>query len=297
MTYLLQRTIIDAFIFAFPERIHAIYIQGSYADDINVSTSDIDLLIVFKDSFQQNEQQYAESLARQCIATNAIELDIELVDEQSLIAGISPTFKYGSQLLFGEDIRDTFPLVSLIEWTRDRMHSSLWRTAHLFGRSGNVSYPLDYPDPHSEVYGYDARLVGLPDGREVHCTRDLIRLVGWSATAILAYKAGVYVARKSECHTLYQVHFQDEWGQLLQDIYELCRGKWNYLIPEDEDERRILRNICERTLMFENHFLSIYKEFVIEELNGEDEQGRLEALQVLRKVNYRDDDVYNCIKA
>lgn len=294
MNHLLQPKILNSFISTFPERIRAIYIQGSYADDTKVSTSDIDLLIVFKDSFQRNEQQYAESLTRQCIATNAIELDIELVDEQSLIAGISPTFKYGSQLLSGEDIRDTFPLVSLIEWTRDRMHSSLWRTRHLFGRSGNVSYPLDYPDPHSEFYGYDARLLRLPDGREVHCTRDLIRLVGWSATAILAYKAGVYVARKSECHTLYKAHFDDEWGQLLQDIYELCRGKWNYLIPEDEDERLVLRRICERTLMFENHFLRIYKEFVIEELSGNDEQGRLEAMQVLQRVNYRDDDVFAC---
>ncbi len=216
-----------------------------------------------------------------------------MVDEQSLVEGISPTFKYGSRLLSGEDIRDKFPLVSLNAWTRDRMHSSLWRTAHLFHRSGSISYPLDYPDSQGKFYGYDARLLKLPDGREVHCTRDLIRLVGWSATAILAYKAKVYVARKSECHTLYKAHFDDEWGQLVQDIYELCRGKWNYLIPEDEDERRVLRRICERTLMFENHFLRIYKEFMIKELDGNDEQGRQEAMQVLQRVNYRDDDVRN----
>ncbi|HCI80825.1 MAG TPA: hypothetical protein DHW02_14165 [Ktedonobacter sp.] len=284
---------IDTFISTFPERIRAAYIQGSYADNSNVNTSDIDLLIIFKGNFQQEEQQQSELLAKQCIAESAIELDIELVDEQSLVGGISPTFKYGSRLVYGEDIRDRFPLVSLIEWTRDRMHSSLWRTGHLFGRSGSVSYPLDYPDPQGEFYGYDARLLKLPHGREVHCTRDLIRLVGWSATAILAYKAKVYVARKSECHTLYKAHFDDEWGQLVQDIYELCRGKWNYLIPEDEDERRVLRRICERTLMFENHFLRIYKEFMIKELDGNDEQGRQEAMQVLQRVNYRDDDVRN----
>lgn len=291
----MQQKIIDSFTSTFPDRIRAIYIQGSYADDTSVNTSDIDLLIVFKDCFQYDERQRAEMLIQQCIAENVIELDIEVADEQSLVDGLSPTFKYGSRLLWGEDIRDEFPLVSLKVWTRDRMHSSLWRTGHLFGRSGSVSYPLDYPDPQGEFYGYDARLLRLSDGREVRCTRDLIRLVGWSATGILAYKAGVYVARKSECHRLYQEHFQDEWGQLLQDIYELCRGKWNYLIPEDEDERRVLMHICERTLMFENHFLGIYKEFVLAELSADDEQGRLEAMKVLQWVDYRDDDVRNFI--
>lgn len=291
--YLLQHIIVDSFISAFPERIRAIYIQGSYADDTYIETSDIDLLIVFKGSFQHDEQRCAELLVQQCVAENTFELDIELVDEQSFVEGISPTFKYGSRLLSGEDIRDNFPLVSPKMWTRDRMHSSLWRTAHLFHRSGSISYPLNYPDPQGEFYGYDARLLRLPDGSEVHCTRDLIRLVGWSATAILAYKKGVYVARKGDCHTLYKAHFDDEWGQLVQDIYELCREKWNYLIPEDEDERRLLRNICERTLGFENHFLRIYKEFVIEELNGDDEQGRREVERVLRKVDYRDNDVCN----
>lgn len=272
-----QRKIVDSFTTTFPERIRAVYIQGSYADNTNVNTSDFDLLIVFKDSFQDGERQRAELLVQQCIAKSVVELDIELVDEQSLVDGISPTFKYGSRLIFGEDIRDTLPLMSFIEWTRDRMHSSMWRTAFLFNRSGIVTYPLDYPDPQGEFYGYDARLLRLPDGSEVHCTRDLIRLVGWSATAILAYKAGVYVARKSECHRLYQAHFHDEWGALLQDIYELCRGKWHYLLPVDENERLMLRHICERTLSFENHFLAIYKEFVLAELNGDDEQNSVGA--------------------
>lgn len=290
-------TVPDTFTTTFPEHIRAVYIQGSYADNSDVSTSDIDLLIVFKESFQDEEQQQAELLVEQCVTESVIELDIELVDEQSLIGGVSPTFKYGSRLIFGEDIRDKFPLLSLKEWTRDRMHSSLWRTAHLFNRSGVVSYPLDYPDPQGEFYGYDSRLLRLPDGSEVHCTRDLIRLVGWSATALLAYRAGVYVARKSDCHTLYQAHFHDEWGELLQDVYELCRGKWNYLLPEDEGERSVLRHLCERTLTFENHFLAIYKEFALSELCGDDERGRREVMQVLQRVDYRDDDVRNFVGA
>jgi hypothetical protein len=171
------------------------------------------------------------------------------------------------------------------------MHSSLWRTVHLCHRPAIIRYPLTYPDPQDEFYGYATRLIRLPDGQEVPCTRDLIRLVGWSATAIIAFKAGKYVASKSECHKLYRACFNDEWSRLLQDIYELCRGKWNYLIPEKQADRSILRNICERTLGFENHFLQIYKQFVLSELSSSDIKGVQDVLLVAQRIVYQDEEI------
>ena len=229
----LLQNIIKIFEAEFPQRIRAYYVEGSYADASSVTTSDLDVLLVYKESFKSDEAQKAEELARQCEAESMLELDIECVDEHSLAMGVSPTLKLGSSFIYGEDIRDTLSLIQIEEWTRDRMHSSLWRTVYLCNRPSVVRYPLTYPDPLGEFYGYDARMLRLPSGQEVHCTRDLIRLVGWSATAMIAFKAGRYVARKSECHKVYQACFNDEWDQLLQDIYELCRGKWNYLIPQN----------------------------------------------------------------
>ena len=285
------QNIIKMFEAYFPQCIRAYYIEGSYADASNVTTSDLDVLLVYKDRFHSEEVQKAEELARTCEAESTIELDIELVDEQSLANGVSPTLKLGSSFIYGEDILNMLSLVPIKEWTRDRMHSSLWRTVHLCNRPPIIRYPLTYPDPRGEFYGYDARMLRLPNGQEVHCTRDLIRLVGWSATAMIAFKAGRYVARKSECHKVYQACFDDEWGQLLQDIYELCRGKWNYLIPHDLKERKQLRAICERTLGFENHFLQVYKEFIHAELRGADMNGVLQALSVLRHIMYADKNI------
>jgi hypothetical protein len=99
------------------------------------------------------------------------------------------------------------------------------------------------------------------------------------------------VARKSECHRAYQECFHDEWGQLLQDIYVYCRGEWQYLIPVDPAERRQLQEICQRTLAFENHFLLIYKEFLLSELRAEDVEGKLYALWVLGQMVYQDKEV------
>ncbi len=290
------RNILEMFEAKFPERIRAYYVEGSYANASSVTTSDLDVLLIYKNKFHDGEAQKVEELANQLENESTIELDIEAVDEQSLTKGVSPTLKLGSSFLYGEDIRDSLSLMSLEEWTRDRMHSSLWRTVHLCNRPFLIRYPLTYPDQQGEFYGYDARMLRLPNGQEVHCTRDLIRLVGWSATAMIAFKAGRYVARKSECHKMYQACFDDKWGQLLQDIYELCRGQWNYLIPDDLKERKRLRAICERTLYFENHFLQVYKEFVLTELRSADTKVVRQALSVLQKIVYQDEEIFTAIR-
>ena len=288
---------ISLFETAFPGRIRGYYVEGSYANSYGVSSSDVDFVLVFKGHFVQGEQQRAEEIATYCATKTTIELDVEIVDEEKLLAGVWPTLKLASLLLYGEDIRPHFSLVSLAEWTRDRMHSSYWRTVKLFHRPLPLRYPLDYPDPMSEFYGYDLRKLRLSDGQEVPCTRDLIRLVGWSATALIACKAGKYVARKSECHILYKECFHDEWGQLLQDIYEYCRGQWNYIIPIDAQERRLLRSICERTLGFENHFLSLYKNFALAELRSPNGEAIRHALWVLREMPFQDAEIQGVIES
>ncbi len=281
----------------FPDRIHSYYIEGSYANNSGITTSDIDLLIVFKENFKNEQESIeAETFALHCAVPYSVELDVVLLSEHDLSRGASPNFKMGSILLYGQDLRSHVPLISLSEWTRDRMHSSCWRTTHLFNRKPVIAYPLDYPDPSAEFYGYDARKLRLPDGQEVNCTRDLIRLVGWSATALIVFKAGRYVARKSDCHKIYQECFQDEWGQFLQDIYEQCRGRWNYLIPKDGEERKMLRSLCRRTLAFENHFLNIYKQFLLSEFLHADEQALLHALWVLSKIFYQDREIEAAIR-
>jgi predicted nucleotidyltransferase len=289
--------IIELLNMRFPDRIHSYYIEGSYADNSCITTSDIDLLIVFKENFgNEQEKTEAEALALRSVTPYSVELDVMVLNEHGLSGGVSPNFKMGSTLLYGQDIRSQFPLISLTEWTRDRMHSSWWRTARLFKRGSVITYPLDYPNPSAEFYGYDARKLRLSNGQEVNCTRDLIRLVGWSATAIIAFKAGRYVARKSDCHKIYQECFHDEWGQLLQAIYEQCRGRWNYLIPEDSEERKMLRSLCQRTLAFESHFLSTYKEFLLLEFQHADEQALLQALWVLGEIVFQDGEVKDALR-
>jgi hypothetical protein len=265
----LLRDLVAAFDSVFFGRIVGYYLLGSYADGTRLATSDLDLTVVFRDAFlSAGERAAAAQFCAEWTARAPVELDFEVEDEASLRQGTSPTLKLGSALLAGEDVRDTLPLVPRDEWTRDRMHTSYWRIIKLFGRPTPVTLPLTYPDASAEFYGYTARLTRLPDDSRVPGTRDLIRSVGWAATALIAWRAGQYVARKRDCYTLYERHIGGAHAALIRDVYKWCRDAWSCLIPVEPSERAHLRDICARTVTFENDFLRAYLAFLRQELAG-----------------------------
>jgi hypothetical protein len=283
------RTAIAHFESTFPQRVHSCYVIGSYAERAGVPTSDVDLTIIFKGAFVSAEERaQAPTVAKDCAASSAIELDVEVEEEAQVRQGASPMLKLASLHVYGADLRASVPLLPLGIWTRDRMHSSYWRIVRLFARPMPVRYPLAYPDPSAEFLGYDRRTIRLPDGSEVPSTRDLIRSVGWAATALIAWKAGRYVARKSDVHQIYGAAVGQDWAPLLEDIHRLCRERWHYRIPDAPSERAQLRAICERTLGFENAFLAQYREYLLAELHGADDAGQRQALWVLSRLPLTD---------
>ncbi|HET9109217.1 MAG TPA: hypothetical protein VFN78_00185 [Ktedonobacterales bacterium] len=285
------RDVVGAYERAFPGRVRGYYALGSFADASAIATSDLDITIVFKGSLSAGERASAQRLGADCARRSSIELDVEIKDELTLARGASPNFKLGSALIAGEDIRGRIPLVSLTEWTRDRMHSSWWRVARLFARPPIIALPLDYPEPADQFRGYTRRTVRLASGAEAPSTRDLIRLTGWAATALLALQCGSYVTRKSEVHRLYRERIGGDWAQLIEEIYTLCRARWGYLVPGDPDERARLRDLCDRTLAFERSFVSTYRAYLLNELQGSDVEGVRFAAEVMNRAPLRDDAV------
>lgn len=286
------RGVVAIFEVTFPSRLRACYVNGSFGDGTGLATSDLDLTIVLKDHFlDATEKARAEALCVACAEISAVELDVSVSDEAELRRGVWPQFKFGARLVYGEECREAAPLIPLDQWTRDRMHTSYWRVAGLFARPNVVRPPLDFPNSAAEFLGYTCRTLRLPSGGEVPCTRDLIRHTGWAATALIAWKAGQYVVRKRDCHRMYRELIGGEHAELLDDIYTHCRQRWQYLIPDAPDERRRLRSICERTLAFENHFISLYKDYLLAVLGGADAEGRRAALAVLDRLPFVDAEI------
>lgn len=201
------RGIIGIYEAVFPGRVRGYYLEGGYADGVGIATSDIDLEIVFKDELQEDERSKAPQIGESCALLSAVELDCSITDEKELSSGVVPIFKK-SVPIYGEDVRGKFPLMSLDKWTTSRMHAAYWLTINIYHRPESAIYPLTYPDPDGEFYGYDNRTLRLPDGSEVNCTRNLVRTTGWIASALLAYKAGKMLATKRECFQLHHEHLE-----------------------------------------------------------------------------------------
>src|SRR5260370_13133050 len=88
----------------FPGQIAAYYIEGSYADQTFLTTSDIDLVIIFRSRFADAD---ARHMAEQTWTSNQVstqEVDITVVDEDSLREGVRPNLKLGGRLIYGQDV-------------------------------------------------------------------------------------------------------------------------------------------------------------------------------------------------
>lgn len=264
------RGVIGIFESVFPNRIRGYYLKGSYTDGTAVPASDIDVDILFVDSFLSGEEhEKAQQTSEYCSLISPIDLELNLYGEGQALRRGFPELKFASILLYGEDIRDKLVLIPLEWWQRSLMHVPYRFFSRIRGNPEYLRFPLDYPDPQKEFYGYDTREVRVADNSRHPGTKEIINCVGKSALAIIALKANVYVNDKNDCLKQYRIRINDEWTDLIQDVYAKCRRTWAYCVPEDTEDRKQLINICERTLAFENYFLSLYKDFLLAELTNE----------------------------
>ena len=85
---------------------------------------------------------------------------------------------------------------------------------------------------------------------------------------------GCFVS-ESDCLRLYRKH-----------IHGACRGQWHYSIPREDGDRRLLRHFCRQTLSFENHFLALYRCYLLGESACPHGPRRLQAPARLGEILY-----------
>lgn len=275
----------------FPERVRSYYITGSYADGTAVPTSDLDVMIVLKDSATRDELDKIFDIADQISLLSPMFLDLEGIGEDQLLSkGYS--LKFASLFIYGDDIRDAIQSPDIDDYVRDCMHNSpIYFMSHVARRQPVVAFPLDYPDRMAEFYGYDYN--PLEDHRD---TKVLLAILGHAATAIVALKTRKFVGTKSQCISMYKQYIHDEWTDLLTEVYAICRNAWSYRIPENAEDRRRLRRVCEQALKFENHFLKLYRSYLLSELYGSDDRNKLKAIEMLGKVIFLDETVWSALR-
>jgi predicted nucleotidyltransferase len=238
------------------------YLLGSYAADATpVPTSDIDLVVVFKGSYRDAEEEEAARRARDaCQMVSPIRLDI-MVESEARLRAEDVRLKLGSVLVYGEDIRGQIPLPDPAAHTR---YITNWANIFIarLHDTDRATFPLRYPDPDGAFFGYDRKRVDAWYPPEVtQGTKELVATVCWTATALLSLQAGQFAGTRADAVRLYAEAVGDEWAPFVQNLYTQCKGQWRYRVPEAADERRELRALCARTLSFLNHYLELSRAY------------------------------------
>jgi hypothetical protein len=283
----------------FPGRVRGYYLFGSYSTRTAESSSDLDLAILFKDRFQDTaETDQAQRLCECLEAMNpAITVDMFYISEDSVQqadrVGVALRLKRSSLLLYGQDTRHHITAEVDERYVRDSMHIPYYGSR--FGRPDLevLTFPLDYPDPHGEFFGYDGWRL---DNRHRRGLRMLVVIVSRIATALVALHAGQYVGDKQESAQLYRTCINDEWAELVEQVYACCKTRWGYRVPRDAGDREHLRALCRRALAFENHFFSLYRTYLVRELQSSVRDDQLRAVERLGEIVYPSSDVVDALQ-
>lgn len=296
------RGLVGIFEAVFPDRVAGYYLTGSYANGSALPTSDLDMAILFKGRFlSQAEFETAVQINESCKLISPVVLDAWVISDertqQAEFIGDTLELKLSSRLVYGKDTRHMItaqPDATYVRWAMDIPQYPLTVARNL---GGSVTVPLDYPDPDGMFYGYDQWKVRTAYGKQQAGTKLLVALVGRIASALIAHHAGQYVGSKQECVEKYRMYINDEWTTLVEQVYEHCRNRWGYCIPVAEEERQRLRTFCQQTLAFENHFLTVYKSFLLAELQSGERKHQLLAIKRLGQIIYPAQDVVAVLSA
>ncbi|QSB13743.1 hypothetical protein JQS43_19550 [Natronosporangium hydrolyticum] len=282
--------VVGVFERAFPGRVHGYLLRGSYASGANIDGSDLDLCIVFQEEFADPaEAERARGAAASCAQLSSLPLEALVVSEAQLQRPdnlvLALQLRLTSRPVYGGDVRGKLPALETDTYVRSVVYTPLHSYLYPKQRAGgSLHYPLEHIDPEGEFFGFDQWRMPGPDGQDVPSTKLLVATVGWTATALIALTVGRYVRDKRACVALYRQHLDDDWLPLVADVHELCRDRWRYQLPEAGAERRQLRELCERTLGFQNHYLRRYREYQLAEAKSDDPERRELALHRLEQI-------------
>jgi hypothetical protein len=281
-----------------PRRVQGYYLVGSYAVGEVVPASDIDLIAVFKDQLTLDDQQHFPAVRERCKQASSYTLDLSAESEAKLRRVGGVWFQTASRCLYGADIRPQIPRKPIEAHLRDQMHGMYFLLARVRGNPPRLIVPLNYPDPEGQLYGYDQRQIRDGDQIRTVGTKDLVTNTLAIANALTLRHSGCYVGsgKKADISEQYQQWIDDQWTGLVAEVYNTCRNRWGYVIPGGQVEQVHLRSLCRDVLAFENHFLSVYRSYLLEELQRIDAVTVRFAIQRLGQLIYPDREVVGALR-
>ncbi len=151
-------------------------------------------------------------------------------------------------------------------------------------------YPLMYPDPAGEYYGYERWGTYLGERTFGPGVRSLVTSVTLIASCCVMMESGQLVASKQESVLAYQTYVGDEWTEFVGQVYAQCKQDWHYQLPRTAKARSVFRCLCAKMLDFENHFLGHCRQLVLDDLRHPEKAIQKLALYRLNRIAYPGED-------
>jgi hypothetical protein len=281
--------------FLAPQRVRAYYLVGSYASGEAIPSSDLDLIIVVKAGTSPAEVTGLTTVFRHCHLLSTVPLDLVVAREEDVLRSGAIWLRDLSQLVLGEDMRDRITAPDADDERRAYMHSAFAAVARHYPAGVPLKDPLGPPDPAGRYLGFDRSPVSLPEDGAAPGTRNLVSVTNWLATTLVLYHGGKLAYGKGErIERACREWVGGDWADLVGEVYRCCRNAWAYRVPHGNADGQRLRSLCERTLAFLNHFLAIYKEFLLAEIRPEMPARRF-ALHRLAEVLYPGPEVRSAL--
>ena len=273
----------------FPERLRCLYIVGSYSDGSAVLGSDLDLGVVFTEPLASEHLAQFRQINQSLALISPVRLDCGTVTPERFTNGIPAGLK-SALIVYGEDVFAGMSLEPVEAALRRGMSNTFHSLYVLRQRDEGLVYPLNYPDPTGEYYGYERWGTYLGERTFGPGVRSLVTSVTLMASCCVMLQAGQPVASKQESVLAYETYVGDEWTEFVGQVYAQCKQDWHYQLPRTAKARRLFRRLCAKMLGFENHFLGRCRELVLNDLKHSEKSVREMALYRLHRISYPGED-------
>jgi hypothetical protein len=237
---------------AFPDQIRSIYLLGSRALGSAIASSDWDLAIVFRGEANAARRKAAQDLAAEIRRSGPLVLELTVLDEAEARRGVRPHLKIGKRVA-GDDVLRDCPLKPRLELLGYFAYSALYFSWLVRGKPPLLTYPLAYPNPAGEFFGYEQNGIWTGENTFRPGLGLLVNLAASLANFDLGLQADEFVPNKSLTVARFRRRFPAApLGAWLEAVFELGRRRWQGAIPAGADDRLALADLCCCTLAFEN---------------------------------------------
>ncbi len=288
--------VVSVFQKIFTEFNHSYYLVGSSIENTRTRQSDVDIVITFKTKVGKEEENLVRKVLSSINQTESLRIDIRILYIDNHLLSIPPNIKAG-KLLYGQDMLKDIPVQSIENTRRGSIRQTFFLQKILRRNNPLLSFPLSYPTPHGEFFGYEKMGILKKDSSFSSGFRTLISMASMMSTSMITMKIQKAPLNKRESFTLHKEFINNQWSNLLIDLYDICVIKHHYEIPENYTDRKKISFYCKNILVIENNFLDESRKYLLLDLKSSSTNIVRNALKCLSYIFFQDNEIINEVKS